>query len=392
MTETPGPLQRTPLYDFHVGRHAKMVPFGGWEMPLYFDGILPEHHAVRSAVGLFDVGHMGILTADGPGAAPLLSHRTTAHVELLVPGQVRYTFLLDSEGTIVDDLLITRIDDGHRPAPEFLVVPNAATAGPVYDLLRQHRKPDTTLARHNGAATIVAVQGPDARKTLESMFGWSMGGLGFYHGRWFPKPGAPGTTEGRLGPDFPEGLSDSWWVSRTGYTGELGYELFVPGPEAIGLAERLVAHGVKPCGLGARDTLRLEKGYLLSGQDFHKDRTPFEAAQDRFVELDHAFIGRTVLEKQRADGLPAKLTGLSVAEAGAIPRHGTVVLDGTTPVGVITSGGISPTLGHGIALAYLPPALATPGRGFELDLRGRRAAATVVPLPFVKAKPKPAGA
>ena len=392
MSEKSEALQRTPLHDFHVRRSAKLVPFGGWEMPLYFEGILPEHHAVRSSVGFFDVGHMGILTADGGSAAALLAHRTTADVAKIEPGQCRYTFLLDATGAIVDDLLITRVDDGHRPAPQFLVVPNAATAAPVFDLLRQHRRPDTTLARHNGAATIVAVQGPDARKLLEELFGWSLGGLGFYHARWFPKPGRPGAPEGRLGPEFPDGLVDAWFVSRTGYTGELGYELFVPAKDAEGLVESLVARGAKPCGLGARDTLRLEKGYLLSGQDFHNDRTPLEAGQERFVDLDHLFVGRPALEKQKAEGLPARLAGLSVATPGAIPRHGTPVLADGKPVGTVTSGGISPSLGHGIALAYLPPALAAPGRLFDLDLRGRTVPATVVALPFLRAKPRPSAA
>ena len=387
MTDPDGPLQRTPLFDFHLRHTAKMVPFGGWEMPLYYEGILPEHRAVRESAGLFDVGHMGILTATGASAAGLLARRTTADATKIEPGQCRYTFLLDSDGAIIDDLLITRVDDASGPSPEFLVVPNAATASAVFDLLRQHRRPDTVLARHNGAATIVAVQGPESRRILERLFGWSLDGLGFYHARWFPKgPGAPGTGDGRLGPSFPQGLAEGWFVSRTGYTGELGFELFVPGPEADGLVERLVAEGVRPCGLGARDTLRLEKGYLLSGQDFHRDRTPLEAGQDRFVDLDHAFVGRPVLEKQKADGLTVRLAGLSVAEAGAIPRHGTPVLSEGKPVGTVASGGISPSLGHGIALAYLPTPLAAPGTVVALDVRGRPVPATVVPLPFLKAR------
>ena len=386
MNENPPALQRTPLHDFHVRRSAKLVPFAGWEMPMSFEGILAEHRAVRESAGFFDVGHMGILTVNGASAPSLLSHRTTADVTKLAPGQVRYTFLLDANGAIVDDLLITRVDDGSRPAPEFLVVPNAATAAGVFDLLREHRRPDTTLARHNGDATIVAVQGPRSRAVLEELFGWSLANQPFYHARWYPKPGHRGPSEGHLGTAFPKGLSDGWWVSRTGYTGELGYELFVPAGDAGGLAESLAAAGVRPCGLGARDTLRMEKGYLLSGQDFHGDRTPLEAAQDRFVEMDHSFVGRPVLEKQRADGLPARFAGLAVTEAGAIPRHGSVVLADGKPVAVATSGGIAPTLGHGIALAYLPPALGTVGTNLAIEIRGRPVPATVTALPFVKAK------
>ncbi|HTT26015.1 MAG TPA: glycine cleavage system aminomethyltransferase GcvT [Thermoplasmata archaeon] len=389
MTEPPSALLRTPLYPFHAGRGAHLVPFAGWEMPLYYDGILPEHAAVRDSAGLFDVGHMGILTVTGAGAVPLLERRTTARVGQIAPGQVRYTFLLDAEGAIIDDLLVTRVDDGTGPIPQFLVVPNAATAAFVFDLLREHRLPNTVLERHNGAATILAVQGPASRSILESLFGWSLGGIGFYHARWLPKTPGSAPSPGRLGPGFPEGLSTQWFVSRTGYTGELGYEIFVPAADALPLAERLVAQGVRPAGLGARDTLRLEKGYLLSGQDFHRDRTPLEAAQDRFVEFDHDFVGRPVLDKQRREGVPARLAGLRVDQPGAIPRHGTPVLQQGAPVAVLTSGGLSPTLGYGIALAYLPPALGVPGTRLELQLRGRTVPAEVVPLPFLAPRPRP---
>jgi aminomethyltransferase len=392
MSETVGELLRTSLYPFHVGRSAKLVPFGGWEMPLYYEGILPEHRAVRDAAGLFDVGHMGILTATGTTAAALLSRRTTANVARIEPGQVRYTFLLDATGAIVDDLLISRVDDGTGPTPQYLVVPNAATAPFVFDLLREHRYPTTALVRHNGAVTILAVQGPRSRALLEQLGGWSLAGLGFYHARWFPKVAGAAPSAGALGLSFPEGLATHWFVSRTGYTGELGYEIFVPAADAIPLAERLVAAGVRPCGLGARDTLRLEKGYLLSGQDFHRDRSPLEAGQDRFVELDHEFVGRPVLDQQKAEGVKERLTGLRVEAPGAIPRHGTPVLSKGAPVGLVTSGGISPTLGIGIALAYLPPALASLGARFDLELRGRTVPAEVVALPFLAAKPRGASA
>lgn len=390
--DAPGPaspLETTPLHGFHVAHGAKMVPFAGWEMPLYYAGILPEHRAVRQSAGLFDVSHMGILTVNGGSAAALLSRRTTANVAKIVPGQVRYTFLLGLDGMIVDDLLITRTDDGTGPTPSFLVVPNAARALRVFDLLRQHRKPDVTLGYHNHAVAILAVQGPGAKATLEKEFGWDLSQLKFYHARAFASAGGASVDPraGHLGIAIPEGLGPELWVSRTGYTGEAGYELFVPGATATALAERLVAAGVVPVGLGARDTLRLEKGYLLSGQDFDGNHTPLEAAQEKFVEFDHDFVGRPVLDRQRAEGLPVKLVGLEVTEPGAIPRHGTpVVLDGR-PVGTVTSGGLSPSLDHGIALAYLPPALAAEGTHLMLDLRGRQVPATVVRLPFLAAAP-----
>jgi aminomethyltransferase len=380
------PLHHTPLYPFHVAHGGHMVPFAGWEMPLYYRGIVSEHDAVRSSVGLFDVSHMGILTVGGGHAAALLSRRTTANVGKLVPGQCRYTFLLDAAGRIVDDLLITRIDDGAEAVTSFLVVPNAAWAEKVYTLFREHRLPDTTVDRWNGAVAILAVQGRNARSTLEKLFAWSLGSLKFYHAAWFPTRSArtdPST--GRSSVSIPKDLEQGIWVSRTGYTGEPGYELFVRAAEASPVAEQLVGAGVTLCGLGARDTLRLEKGYLLSGQDFHEDRTPLEAGQDRFVEFDHPFVGREALEKQQQSGIPSILRGIRVEEPGAIPRHGTPILHERQPVAVVTSGGPSPLLKHGIALAYLPPELSRPGTTVELEIRGRPVPGQVVDLPFVAA-------
>ncbi|MCI4350368.1 MAG: glycine cleavage system aminomethyltransferase GcvT [Thermoplasmata archaeon] len=382
------PIQRTRLHPFHLRHGGHMVPFAGWEMPLYYRGILAEHAAVRTNVGLFDVSHMGIVTVDGTSAAGLLARRTTANIAALAPGQCRYAFWLSEDGKIVDDLLVTRVDDGAVPERRHIVVPNASRSTRFVELLRQHRRPDTTVTYRNGAVAILAVQGPGSRALLEAAFGWSLGSLDFYTARWFPRKSdkTPPST-GVLGPAIPAELERAVWVSRTGYTGELGYELFVAGDNAVDLAENLVGAGAVPCGLGARDTLRLEKGYLLSGQDFLADRTPLEAGQDRFVDFDHPFVGREALEKQQKDGLPQKLVGLTVLEEGVLPRHGTPLVRDGQPVGVVTSGGLSPSLHHGIALAYLAPALATPGTLVELEVRGRRVPAEVVKLPFLARAP-----
>jgi aminomethyltransferase len=378
------PLQESPLAPFHKAHAGHLVPFAGWELPLYYSGILAEHAAVRTSVGLFDVSHMGIVTLDGGSAPALVSRRTTADVARLAPGQCRYTFLLDATGRIVDDLLVTRLDEGGPEGPRLLAVPNAATAPRIVELFRQHRKPDTTIASHNGTAAILAVQGPKSTETLERLFGWSLGSLGSYHGAWFPAERRGATpAEGHLGPSFSDGLSNEIWVSRTGYTGETGYELFVAATRAVATADALVASGVVPCGLGARDTLRLEKGYLLSGQDFHGDRTPLEARQDRFVEFDHPFVGREALLAQQAAATYPRLAGLSISDPSSIPRHGTPVRSGDEVVATVTSGGRSPTLGRGIALAYLPPALATPGTALTIAVRDRSAPAEVVRLPFL---------
>jgi len=381
------PPARTALYAFHVRHGAHLVPFAGWEMPLYYTSILAEHRAVRTGVGLFDVSHMGLFTVDGGHAADLLSRRTTANVDALEPGRVRYTFLLESTGAIVDDLLISRIDSGSELTKRFVVVPNASRAADIEEILRQHRAPDTTIHRWNGAVALLAVQGPGARALLEKRFGWSLGKLGFYHTAFFPASGQPSGAAGRLGAAFPADLAKELLVSRTGYTGELGYEVFVRAEAADALAESFVTGGATPIGLGARDTLRLEKGYLLSGQEFHRDRTPMEAGQERFVELDHAFVGRAALEEQLAKGLPVRLAGIEMVDPGAIPRHGSPVLAGGTQVAVATSGGLSPNLGRGVALAYLPKELAKAGTEVAVEVRGKPAPAKVVDLPFVAAAP-----
>jgi len=378
----PKSLRRTPLIDFHRRHGAHLVPFAGWEMPLYYTSILEEHRAVRASVGLFDVSHMGVISVDGPGAAGLLGRRTTAGVDRLAPGRVKYAFLLESTGRIVDDLLVSRLDAGDAVAPRYLVVPNAARADEIEEILRQHRSPDTSIARRNAAVALLAVQGPGSRALLEKAFGWSLAGLSFYRLGFFPTgPAAHGST-GRLGLELPTALSDHILVSRTGYTGELGYELFVTPAAADAVAERLVGLGARPVGLGARDTLRLEMGYLLSGQDFHRDRTPVEAGQERFVDFDHEFVGRPVLEKERTEGTPVRFAGIATDAPGAIPRHGTPILADGQRVAEATSGGLAPTLGQGIALGYLPKALTAPGTSVALEIRGRATPARVVPLPF----------
>lgn len=385
------PLLQTPLIDFHRAHGGHLVPFAGWEMPLYYSSIIAEHTAVRSHVGLFDVGHMGILTVNGGTAGALLSRRTTINVEKIAPGQVKYGFFLQNGGGIVDDLLITRLDTGEGPNPSYLVVPNAGRAMEIQMILQQHRHPDTTIERWNGKVTILAVQGPQSRALLEREFAWSLVPLGFYRSRFYPAdPTESAGKEGVIGGSIPADLAGRILVSRTGYTGELGYELFVPGDRAVAIAERLVQGGAVPCGLGARDTLRLEKGYLLSGQEFLRDRSPIQAGQDRFVEFDHPFVGRETIEAEQKDGPAERLVGLRVNSEGAVPRHGTPIHRAGQPIGTVTSGGMSPNLHVGIALAYLPKELTQPGTQVELALRGREVPAEVVPLPFLPATRAPA--
>ncbi|HKS59567.1 MAG TPA: glycine cleavage system aminomethyltransferase GcvT, partial [Thermoplasmata archaeon] len=259
-------MRRTALHPLHLRWGGHLVPFAGWEMPLYYSGILEEHRAVRSSVGLFDVSHMGLIGVRGRSALELLARRTTANIARLAPGQCRYSFWLDNEGKIFDDLLVSRIDDGTPEEPEFLVVPNAAHADRIVELLQQHRKPDVSLLRLNPLASLLAVQGPKSREVLERGFGWRLEAIPFYQARRFPLDTRATTpSEPMVGMSLPGDL-DKWaLVSRTGYTGELGYEILVDSTRAPAIVERLRESGAVPCGLGARDTLRLEKGYLLSG-------------------------------------------------------------------------------------------------------------------------------
>jgi aminomethyltransferase len=377
-----GPIRTSPLAAFHAAHGAHMVPFSGWEMPLYYSGILEEHRAVREGVGLFDVSHLGVLTVSGGRAGELLARRTTANVPALRPGRARYAFFLEGTGRMVDDLLVSRLDDGTDLTPSFLAAPNAARAAEVEEILRHHRAPDTTITSWRGKVADLAVQGPGATALLESTMGWDLSHLKGYHVAAFPSAPSGGARAGHLVADLANLLADSILVSRVGYTGENGYELLLPATEGTALAERLTAAGAVPCGLGARDVLRLESGFLLSGQDFNRDHTPIEAGQDRFVDFDHEFVGRAALEKQRADGLVVRLAGLEVETPGVIPRHGTPIESEGKAVGIATSGGFSPSLGHGIGLAYLPVALAIEGTTVDLVIRGQRAPARVVRLPF----------
>ncbi|MCI4363996.1 MAG: glycine cleavage system aminomethyltransferase GcvT [Thermoplasmata archaeon] len=378
---SPAPaLLRTPLYPFHLGRKAHFVPFAGWEMPLYFGGILEEHRAVRESAGWFDVSHMGILSLEGEHAPELLARRTTIDATRLPELQCKYGFWLAADGKILDDLLLTRLPSPPASPPKFLLVPNAARTVRILEILKQHRKPDTHIARLNGGTAFVAVQGPRSRDLLEETFGLTLGGMRFYTARPLGRPLVPGA-EGPLG----WGL-----VSRTGYTGELGYELLLPAEAAVAFAERLTGAGILPCGLGARDTLRLEKGYLLSGLDFDADRTPVEAGQERFLDMVHPFVGREALRLELSSGPAHRLIGFQTETEGAIPRHGTPILSADALVTHATSGGLSPSLGHGIGLAYLPSALTSPGTPLELELRGRRVPAVVSALPFYP-PPRPSG-
>ncbi len=380
--DASAPPLETLFHAKHLARQGHMVPFAGWHMPLYYPatGIVAEHKAVREGVGLFDVSHMSIVTVTGSDAAELISLRTPTNAHLLKPGVCRYTMFLNVDGAILDDAVVTRMDQEAK-AQDFLLVSNAALAARVLELLLQHRLAQSDLDRWNGRVGILAVQGPKSTELLRKVFGWDHSVLKFYTAGFFPWKGGP---KAAFSGSFDGMWKDHILVSRTGYTGEVGYELFVPAAFASEAWDRITGAGAVPCGLGCRDSLRMEKGYLLSGTDFHGNRSPLEAGLDKFLAFDHKFVGRPALEQQKAEAKYPVFTGLLVDAPGAIPRHGAKVYDGPNAVAEVTSGGLSPTLQKGISLTYLPPALRTEGRVFEVEIRGHRTPGTVVSLPFVK--------
>jgi aminomethyltransferase len=360
-------LRRTPLFPAHAAAGAKLADFGGWEMPIeYPTGVVAEHTAVRTAVGVFDVSHMGKLVLTGPGAAAALDAVLANDLGRIGAGQAQYSMLCNEAGGVVDDLIVYRLgDDAVR------IVPNAANAAAVRDALRAALPAGVALEDHHEAEGILAIQGPASRDVVVAL--------------------------GLLAPDddlaymaFRETVyaGTSALLCRTGYTGEHGYEVIIGSAALPALWEAVVAAGAVPAGLGARDTLRTEMGYPLHGQDLSPTITPLEAGLSWAVGWDKpAFHGRAALLAQRAAGRPRALRALRVAGRG-IPRAHMPVLDAAgAPVGETTSGTFSPTLRTGIALALVDPGLAF-GDAVSVDVRGRAVPAEVVRLPFVPVAPK----
>ncbi len=359
-----GGLRRTPLYDEHLALGARMVPFAGWAMPLQYTGIMEEHRAVRQAAGLFDVSHMGEIEISGPGARQALQRLVTNDVERLAPGRALYTVMCTPEGGIVDDLLVYQVGE-----QRYMLVVNAANTASDLDWVREHvAGPEVTVADRSLETALIALQGPRAQAILARVTdGIDLESLRPFHfvGGW-------------------EGM-----ISRTGYTGEDGFEIFLSWEGAPAIWRGILAagqdEGLVPAGLGARDTLRFEACLPLSGQELDRDTSPLEAGLDFVVKWDKGpFIGREALLRQREQGLRKKLVGLRLLEPG-VARTGYPVLDEQgREVGRVTSGTVAPTLGASLALAYVPPSLAVPGRRLAVGIRGRAVAAQVVETPFYR--------
>ena len=360
----PETLKRTPLTDTHAALGAKLVPFAGYLMPVQYPaGITAEHRAVRKSAGLFDVSHMGEFIVKGTGAVDFVNYVTTNDVAALAIGQAHYSTILNDRGTIEDDCLVYRSED------HILMVVNASNVAKDFDhISREIRRFDATLEDVSDATALLALQGPDAATILQRHTTTDLSAIKYYHFAF----GAVAGIDGVL-------------ISRTGYTGEDGFELYFPNEDAVTVWNALTESGeVMPAGLGARDTLRLEMGMALYGNDIDDTVTPLEANLQWLVKLKKGeFVGRDALLKQKEDGIKKKLVGFTSAER-AFPRPGYPVFVNNEESGEVRSGTMSPSLNIPIGTAYVPSASAAPGSSLEIEIRGKRIVATVEKTPFYK--------
>ena len=365
-------LKKTPLHASHVALGARMVPFGGWDMPVEYSGITAEHMAVRTTAGLFDVSHMGEVEIAGKGALEAVQHISSNDASRLQVGQIQYSALTTPEGTFVDDLLVYRFGPSH-----YLLVINAGNIDKDVAWIAARAKeavPDIAVVNSSDRYALIALQGPKSEEILQALTAIDLAAIKYY---WF----AHGEIAGVRGT-----------VSRTGYTGEDGFEIMVPAAMAPRVWDALLQTGkpagLIPAGLGARDTLRLEAAMRLYGNDMDETATVLEADLGWIVGWKKdAFLGHDVLHAQKANGVTKKIVGFEMVDR-AIGRHGYPVLHEGQQVGVVTSGTQTPFLKKAIGMAYMPPALSTPGTEIEIDVRGRRARAVIVPLPFYKREKK----
>ncbi|MFF0106626.1 glycine cleavage system aminomethyltransferase GcvT [Streptomyces hirsutus] len=369
-------LRRTALDALHRSLGATMTDFAGWDMPLRYGSERDEHNAVRTGAGLFDLSHMGEITVTGPQASRFLDHALVGNIGTVKPGRARYTMICREDGGILDDLIVYRLDDTEAGSPRYLVVANASNAQVVLDALVERSAGfDTEVRDDRDAYALLAVQGPESPGILQSLTDTDLEGMKYYAGQ-------PGTVAG-----VPA------LIARTGYTGEDGFELFVKPEHAVELWQALTGAGegvgLIPCGLSCRDTLRLEAGMPLYGNELSASLTPFDAGFGRVVKFEKEgdFVGRAALAEAaaRAERTPPRtLVGL-VAEGRRVPRAGYAVVAGGEVIGEVTSGAPSPTLGRPIAMAYVDVAHAVPGTaGVGVDIRGSHEPYEVVALPFYK--------
>ena len=353
-------MKRSPLHDRHLALGARMAPFAGWEMPIQYEGIVAEHKAVRESAGVFDISHMGEFRMKGSAVGEFINSLFTNDSSALGDGEGQYTLMLNEKGGVIDDLILYRLGE-----KEYFLVVNAAKIEEDWDWIRKRIPMGMVFTDQSNSYGALAVQGP---KVLEIWDAISTD-------RPLPKRNGISVFE------------DGVVICRTGYTGEDGFELFCDPDDIGGWFDKLAEAGVKPCGLGARDTLRLEKCYPLNGSDLDPIHTPLEAGLGFFVKLhkESDFPGKSALLKQKEDGLTERLAAIAVVGKAPPLRHDYEVCDreGEKVLGKLTSGTISPSLGRGIGMAYLPIDTAAPGTELSVSIRGRFFPAEVVKKPFV---------
>ncbi|MBZ6493348.1 glycine cleavage system aminomethyltransferase GcvT [Natrinema longum] len=362
------PLQTPPLRGIHDERGAKFTEFGGWDMPVEFDSIQTEHAAVREDVGVFDVSHMGQIHVTGPDATALMQRLTSNDVSRLAVGDSQYAAITDEDGIIVDDTVVYRLPD-ESDDPTYLFVPNAGTDEATHERWLSYRNEwelEATVDNRTDEYAMFAVQGPNAADRLERVTDESVADLARFEARYATIDGV------------------DCWTARTGYTGEDGFELIVPWAAA---EETWTAFDCQPCGLGARDTLRIEAGLLLAGQDFDAEsnpRTPYEAGIGFTVALETEFVGRDALAAIEEAGVDERLVGFQLIDRG-VPRHGYDITNAESRViGTVTSGTMSPTVEKPIGLGYVPVAYAEPGTTLQVVVRGQSKKARVETTPFIE--------
>jgi aminomethyltransferase len=352
-------LKRSPLEGAHQALGARLVPFAGWNMPVQYTSIIDEHSAVRTKVGIFDISHMGQFLVNGPTAEAWLNRMFTNNIAKLTPGHGQYTLMLNDMGGVIDDLIAYRTGE-----TDYFLVVNASMIEEDFFWLASHQDEQATLRNESDLWAGMAIQGPLAAETFAKVCpGETLP----------PRNGIITTAAGAV-------------VCRTGYTGEDGFEFFCPAAEAVAYWEKFLAAGAAPCGLGARDTLRLEMGYPLNGSDLSPERSPIEAGLGFFCDLEKGdFIGRETLARQKTEGPAVKLTAIQYTDKGAPPRaHYPVVSADGKVIGELASGVLSPSLMTGIGMAYLPAEYSKLGTDLSIDVRGRLFPAKVVKKPFYK--------
>ncbi|MBI2094903.1 MAG: glycine cleavage system aminomethyltransferase GcvT [Candidatus Omnitrophica bacterium] len=362
-------LQKTPLYDRHVALGGKMVDFAGWLMPVYYTGIIAEHLWTRKSCGVFDVSHLGEIQVKGPGALDFLQYRLTNDLNKINDGQILYNLLCDEGGFALDDVLAYR-----SGAEDFYLIVNAANIGRDYEALSRYAPASVSLVDRSDSTACVAIQGPRSEGILERLFGFRLEGLRYYH---FGKE----TLAGR-----------PVWISRSGYTGEDGFEIFSE-PAAVGqIWDKLIGEGrslgTLPAGLGARNTLRLEAGNALYGSDMDRATTPLEAGLGWAVSFDKGrFVGRDGLLKQKEHGPRRRLVGFKMLDK-PIAREGYPIFKAGRKIGVVTSGSYGPSAGYNIGLGFVEAQSAVRGTGIEIEVHGRSVRAEIAKLPFVPSQHK----